>query len=564
MKTNTQSQSERVVGGRYRLLTQIGKGGMSVVWLAMDTTLGKQWAVKEIALSENQKRRKLVIDSLLAEANLLKSLDHAAIPRIVDLIDEGGTLFVVMDYIEGKTLSRILKDNGAQSEADVIDWAVQLCDVLDYLHHRDSSLVYRDLKPSNIMLHSDGTVRLIDFGIACREGTEVDSEHILGTKGFAAPEQYQVGSAIDRRTDIYGLGATMYVLLTGAKLSDTKTPEPLRQVRPTLSRGIENIVARALAQNPGDRYVDAAEMAYALEHVKQAEDSYQMGLRRKWRAFVSLCVGAAICLAVGIGCLIGRGVALDFDFDYWMHVAEQTVDSTTAQNAYEKAAAARPGDVRPYLGLLDLYRTDGVFSKEEEAAFERLLMPHLSDLRRDGAAWGRLSFETGKTYWYYYDAGINSAGDYSRTRAASRWMHDAAEEDAFAGHDFAKLYADIADFNNTIVPMIAEGTDAGYYAPYFSRLSDLIDSLETEGTDVMRLQAANLVLDALRTYPRKFRADGVSQEEMEALTERAGLLAQRVSPTSQFMDGEKNRALTNIDATKQAISDSFVDVGSEE
>ena len=80
----------------------------------------------------------------------------------------------------------------------------------------------------------------------------------------------------------------------------------------------------------------------------------------------------------------------------------------------------------------------------------------------------------------------------------------------------------------------------------------------------MRLQAANLVLDALRTYPRKFRADGVSQEEMEALTERAGLLVQRVSPTSQFMDGEKNRALTNIDATKQAISDSFVDVGSEE
>ena len=236
MKTNTQSQSERVIGGRYRLLTQIGKGGMSVVWLAMDTTLGKQWAVKEIALSENQKRRKLVIDSLLAEANLLKSLDHAAIPRIVDLIDEGGTLFVVMDYIEGKTLSQILKDNGAQSEADVIDWAVQLCDVLDYLHHRDSALVYRDLKPSNIMLHSDGTVRLIDFGIACREGTEVDSEHILGTKGFAAPEQYQVGSAIDRRADIYGLGATMYVLLTGAKLSDTKTPEPLRQVCPTLSR----------------------------------------------------------------------------------------------------------------------------------------------------------------------------------------------------------------------------------------------------------------------------------------------------------------------------------------
>lgn len=93
------SSQEKTVGGRYRLLMPIGKGGMSTVWLAMDTTLGKQWAVKEIKLTDDAKHRKLVVESLLAEANLLKSLDHAAIPRIVDLVDEGGVLYVVMDSI---------------------------------------------------------------------------------------------------------------------------------------------------------------------------------------------------------------------------------------------------------------------------------------------------------------------------------------------------------------------------------------------------------------------------------------------------------------------------------
>ena len=125
-----------LVGKRYRILTQIGKGGMSTVYLAMDSSLNKQWAVKEIRNVTDPVQRDLVIRSLTVEANMIKRFDHPAIPRIVDLIEEKSSLFVVMDYVEGQTLSALLKKKGAQKEEDVVDWGIQLCDVLDYLHRR--------------------------------------------------------------------------------------------------------------------------------------------------------------------------------------------------------------------------------------------------------------------------------------------------------------------------------------------------------------------------------------------------------------------------------------------
>lgn len=159
-----------LVGKRYRILTQIGKGGMSTVYLALDSSLNKQWAVKEIKNVSNPVQRDLVIKSLTVEANMIKRFDHPAIPRIVDLIEEKGSLFVVMDFVEGQTLSSLLKKEGPQKEEDVVDWGIQLCDVLDYLHRRKPPVVFRDMKPSNVMLTPDGSVKLIDFGIALEIG----------------------------------------------------------------------------------------------------------------------------------------------------------------------------------------------------------------------------------------------------------------------------------------------------------------------------------------------------------------------------------------------------------
>lgn len=129
-----------VIEGKYEILREIGKGGMSVVYLAMDTHLNKQWAVKEIRKRGSGKNDEIVVNSLLAEANLMKRLDHPALPRIVDIIDNGVTIFVVMDYIEGESLDKILKEYGPQPEEKVIAWAKQLCDALSYLHRYTSAM----------------------------------------------------------------------------------------------------------------------------------------------------------------------------------------------------------------------------------------------------------------------------------------------------------------------------------------------------------------------------------------------------------------------------------------
>ena len=152
--------------GRYEILKEIGHGGMSTVYLAMDKNLNKQWAVKEICKVGNDEHEQAVVNSLLVEADLMKRLDHPALPRIVAIINTQETICIVMDYIEGETLESILTKYGAQSEETVVEWALQLCDVLSYLHSQKPPIIYRDMKPGNIMLKPEGNLKVFDFGIA--------------------------------------------------------------------------------------------------------------------------------------------------------------------------------------------------------------------------------------------------------------------------------------------------------------------------------------------------------------------------------------------------------------
>lgn len=157
------TQIGTVIDGKYEILKEIGRGGMSIVYLAMDKRLNKQWAVKEIRKKGNGKNDEVVVNSLLAEANLIKRLDHPALPRIVDIIDNGITIYIVMDYIEGESLDKILLEYGAQKESAVIEWAKQICDALSYLHGQKPPIIYRDMKPANVMLKPEGNIKIIKF-----------------------------------------------------------------------------------------------------------------------------------------------------------------------------------------------------------------------------------------------------------------------------------------------------------------------------------------------------------------------------------------------------------------
>ena len=257
--------------GRYRVSGALGSGGMGEVYLAHDDRLGVEVAVKEMsasALPANE--QPAAIQQFRREARLLARLSHHNLPKVTDYFSEGGRHYLVMERVEGETLQALLERRGRPfDEAEALPWALELCAVLAYIHAQNPPVVFRDLKPANIMLELDGRVRLIDFGIARIFDPARRSDTLpMGTMGYAPPEQY--GSAqTDAQSDLYALGATLHHLLTGLD-PGCRAPfsfQPLRGCRPELSAGLERVVMTALAYDRADRYPTAAAMRVDLLRV---------------------------------------------------------------------------------------------------------------------------------------------------------------------------------------------------------------------------------------------------------------------------------------------------------
>src|SRR5271166_4059450 len=243
--------SGAVLQNRYRIERLLGGGGMGMVYLAHDQRLSNRpCAIKEMVDHFIDPAQRLEANEYFArEADTLAQLKHPAIPAITDRFDDAATRhYLVMEYVEGRNLEEELAANGGEpvSEGLVIDIARQLCDVLAYLHAFSPPIVYRDMKPSNVMLTPKGRAVLVDFGIArlfkgARKGT------MIGTLGFAPPEQYQ--GQVDPRSDIYSLGATLHYILTGR--DPEKNPPfsfpPLRTLRPAVSSNLAGAIDAALA-----------------------------------------------------------------------------------------------------------------------------------------------------------------------------------------------------------------------------------------------------------------------------------------------------------------------------
>jgi len=266
-----------VLNGRYEIIRKIGGGGMGAVYLASDKNLGGVLrAVKEMVQSyiEDAQQEKAVND-FKRESLLLTSLDHQSIPTIYDYFfdEKEARFYLVMKYISGGDLAGRLRSapESRIEEASVTQWAIQVADVLDYLHNRQPPIVYRDLKPANIMIDSNsGRVMLIDFGIARWVNKEEKGVTAVGTMGYAPPELFS--GNVESRSDIYSLGSTMFHLLTGADPQSNpllifdfqKHPRP-RQINPQLSDQMERILMRAVEYNADKRFASAADFRNALE-----------------------------------------------------------------------------------------------------------------------------------------------------------------------------------------------------------------------------------------------------------------------------------------------------------
>ena len=258
-----------VIAGRYVVMQKLGQGGMGAVYLVSDQRLAnKPHALKEMsdqALADPAERQ-AALQAFRQEADMLALLDHPNLPKVTDYFTEAGNQYLVMEYVQGSTLEKKLEQTrGPLPEPVVRKYADQLCDVLGYLHRRQPPIVFRDLKPANIMVQTDGRLRLIDFGIArhFKPGKSKDTQ-AMGTPGYAAPEQYGKGQS-DSRTDVYALGATLHHMLTGRDPSSDPFQFPsARSLNPGLSASIDQIVARAVALDPNQRWPTIGDLHHAL------------------------------------------------------------------------------------------------------------------------------------------------------------------------------------------------------------------------------------------------------------------------------------------------------------
>jgi tRNA A-37 threonylcarbamoyl transferase component Bud32 len=254
-----------VLDDRYEILKVIAEGGMSIVYEVEDQRLKSRFALKQMReLVVPKEHRESMLAQFTTEAEVLSRLSHSNLPKVTDhFVWETGR-FLVEELVEGRTLEEILEDQCPRTEREVLDWALQICDALEYLH--DRGIVYRDMKPSNVILSAGGTIKLVDFGIIrfFTMGKPRDTV-IMGTPGFAAPEQYGADQT-DPRSDIFSLGAMIHHLITGHDPS--KSPfvfPPVRTLNPAISAQMEEVLHKALALDPSLRFQSMGEMRRALQ-----------------------------------------------------------------------------------------------------------------------------------------------------------------------------------------------------------------------------------------------------------------------------------------------------------
>ena len=568
-------QNGKIIDGKYEILTKIGQGGMSTVYLAMDKRLNKQWAIKEIRKEKHNSNNAIVVKSILAEAQLMKKLDHAALPRIVDIIEDNEAIYVVMDYIEGETLSKILREYGPQPEETVIEWAKQLCEVLDYLHTRQPAVIYRDMKPSNVMLKPDGKIKVIDFGIAREYKENNNSDTVsLGTRGYAAPEQFGGKGQTDARTDVYCLGVTLYHLVTGkSPCEEPYEIYPIRRWTPALSRGLEKIIIKCTRPDPNDRYQSCAQMLYDLNHYKEIDDEYTRRQKQKLAAFVTTAAISVMGLTTGIASSIYADSANNANYDVIVEHAQKENNADKKKEYLYQAIDIKPSDIKAYEELIEVYKSDYIYSLSEEQEFISVVNEHNSELKQN-KEYLKLSFQIGKLYWYYYDYassdGDNADNQTVRMKAATGWFREASGNNSDSKNisyiknqkelNMAQIYADIGQFYTDIDKAVIEGCDYGMYVALFERLEQMVDMAEKDNeTEIVCLEVYRLVMNSINARAGKFCTDKVPKERVIELCNNVSELTKTTDTSAQLTKEMKESIIEKIDDTIESVELAYME-----
>lgn len=546
----------QLVDNKYRILDIVGKGGMSVVYLARNERANKSWAIKEVR-KVGEENLEVKRNSLVAETEMLKNLSHPNLPTIVDVIETADTYLVVMDYIEGNDLGVILKEFGAQPQEKVVQWGLQLCDVLEYLHTRPKPIIYRDLKPANIMLKPDGNIMLIDFGTA-REIKIADANDTisLGTRGYAAPEQFGANAKTDARTDIYCLGATLYHLVTNHNpATEPYVMSPIRERNPSLSAGLEAIILKCTQNDPDQRYQSCAKLMYALENYSTIDVAYKNKQKRKLGLFIASVAMIFVSLGVAMFGFFSAQSKRAEDIDTYFAEAEKATNSKEQRvAAYHKGISLSPGDERFYNGLLDLYLTTDdegnegskALSLDEVTDLDSLALTDANKVKpleafknRNKQGFEKFCQDTGVSCWYYYESSTQ------KERKASEWFErylNSVGDDNTQDTEFIRLYNQIAECRKRQTARKAEFKDK--YQQLWTFIGDLYSFCETCTEDESVVRGCHEIVRELESECIYFvDVDSISKSDLFTMLEK---VKQLVDQTYNKTDGITRDLITEL------------------
>ena len=435
---------------QYEILRELGRGGTSVVYLVKDKADGRNYALKVLRRDDNKPEAfeqeadqlRARTKNLRAEAEVLQALCtdeqgnvacHPGIPAYRECVcDEKGEFAgFVMEYVEGRSLQKILEDGRAYTVREAVEAGLQLCGIMEQLHGQDSPMIFRDLKPANILVRPDGQFVLVDYGAVRKLRKSAGSDTMqLGTDGYAAPEQYGGWEQSDERTDIYGIGAVLHHMITGRPPLDTGL-RPLREILGAEgeSRQLDEmakILLRCCMTAPSMRYSSCKELEKALRSVIRLR-TRSRSRERGWKWFVLLVNTAAVCLGLAIVLAASAAGAETAEYCALIETAANETTLEEKKEVYQRAAALRPEDPEAYICFLRDLVEDCVITEGEKRALDDVLFARVSA----GGLWGTaagnaegnlermrkkrpgdyaaLQMELGKVYFACYEGGRETA-----------------------------------------------------------------------------------------------------------------------------------------------------------
>lgn len=548
-----------LVDGKYKVLNVVGKGGMSVVYLVMNERANKQWAIKEVR-KDGVQDFEVVKQNLIVETDMLKNLNHPNLPSIIDVIDTEESFLIVMDYIEGKALDKVLIEFGAQPQEYVIEWAKQLCDVLGYLHSRKPPIIYRDMKPANVMLKPDGNVTLIDFGTAREfKDSKIEDTTCLGTRGYAAPEQYGGRGQTDARTDIYCLGATLYHLVTGHNPSQPPYEmHPIRYWNANLSSGLEEIILKCTRPNPAERYQNCQELQYALEHYEELDEEYHKAQKSKLRVFLVVSLFVFLFGMGSLFCNVRENILTSQSYDSLIEQAKSAEMLDDQKKYYSNAVELDPENEEAYLSMLTAMTEDEEFSSEEASIVQSILytkhgsVDNLTYLKKNKKGFADFAYNLGIDYFFKFKG--------TEGKNNSKLWFDYAQDsgDGYLSKSQlkrAEIYSRIGSYYLALGKEDKSGeTGTATYANYFSDLTELnqyepsqMDNTVTAIT--LYCEIASQIGDKANDF--LINGDGISEEQ---LMNELDKIQNRIESLSASGEENIEKLQTNLQEARMKVS----------